>query len=60
MNRADNRVLVPSHDHGYTMATTYTGKAIYNKNTCEWSEYHGEEYLQDGDKVIDNVTIVCY
>lgn len=44
-------VLVPQYDHQYCMMTVQKGKAVWNDKYGTWTEYHGEEYLQDGDKV---------
>lgn len=49
----DNQVLVPAHDHSYRVANLSEGKAVFNPRYNTWSEYHGDEYLDEGDIVVD-------
>ena len=42
----ENEVPAPSYDHSF-------GVAVYSPDTNEWSEYHGDEYLDEGDIVVD-------
>ena len=47
------KVLIPSFDHSYREATIRRIKVVYNKKYREYSEYHGEEYLDEGDEVVE-------
>ena len=51
-------VLVPSHDHQYRKATVRKIKVVYNKKYREWYEYHGDEYLNEGDEVME-MNVAC-
>jgi hypothetical protein len=47
------KVLIPSDDHSYREATVRKVKVVYNKQHKEYSEYHGDEYLEEGDAVVE-------
>lgn len=47
------KVLVPDSDHSYREATIRKMKVVYNKKYRAYSEYVGDEYLEDGDTVIE-------
>lgn len=47
------RVLIPTFDHSYQEATIRRIKVVYNKKYDEYSEYHGDEHLTEGDTVIE-------
>ena len=52
------KILVPSHDHRYREAVIKKTKVVYNHIFKEWYEYHGDEYLDEGDEVFEvNVAI---
>lgn len=52
------KILVPSHDHRYREAIVKKTKAVYNHIYKEWYEYHGDEYINEGDEVFEvNVAI---
>jgi hypothetical protein len=46
------RVLVPSGDHGYREVTVSEQKVVWNRYTRSYSEYAGEDYLEEGDTVV--------
>jgi hypothetical protein len=45
------QILVPSRDHSYREASIRLTKVVYNLKRKEYFEYHGEEFLEDGDIV---------
>jgi hypothetical protein len=47
------KVLVPISDHSYREATVRKIKVVYNKKYRAYSEYVGEDHLEDGDEVIE-------
>lgn len=47
------KILVPSHDHQYREATVSKMKVVYNNIYKEWYEYHGDDYLDEGDEVLE-------
>lgn len=46
-------VLVPNGDHGYYVAHVHKQKVVWNKTYKHYSEYMGDEYLDEGDEVIE-------
>jgi hypothetical protein len=47
------KVLVPTHNHAYREANlTEQVQVVYNKKYNSYSEYFGEDYLQEGDVVL--------
>lgn len=44
-------ILVPSHDHIYYPSSVTATKAVFNSRYYSWSEYVGDEYLEEGDEV---------
>jgi hypothetical protein len=53
MNTQTKKVLVSAHDHGYREAYVTRMKVVYNTKYQEWYEYHGDEYLSEGDTVLE-------
>lgn len=51
------KVLVPDSDHGYREATVRKTKVVYNKKYRAYSEYVGDEYLEDGDEVVEREVV---
>lgn len=47
------KVLVPDSDHSYQKAVVRKMKVVYNKKYHEYSEYYGDDYLDDGDEVVE-------
>lgn len=47
------KVLVPDADHSYREATVRKTKVVYNKKYRVYSEYAGDDYLEDGDEVVE-------
>ena len=47
------KVLIPSSDHGYLEATIRRRKVVYNKKYKQYSEYYDDEYLNEGDEVVE-------
>ena len=47
------RVLVQSGDHSYYEATVWRMNVVYNRFTGIYSEYFGDDYLEDGDEVVE-------
>jgi hypothetical protein len=47
------KVLVPSSDHGYVEVVVRKMKVVFNKKYRSYSEYMGDEYLEDGDEVVE-------
>lgn len=46
-------VLIPTTDHSYREAVVIKTKVVYNKKYREYYEYHGDEYLGEGDEVVE-------
>ena len=46
-------VFVPGHDHDFSPLTIADEKIVYNAKFGHWGEYHGEEYLDEGDIILD-------
>jgi hypothetical protein len=46
-------ILKPWDDHQYTYVVLSKGKAVYNERYYSWSDYVGDEYLDEGDKVYE-------
>lgn len=54
----DNAVLlIPSHDHSYRAASVQVTKAEYHPREKMFNEYHGDQHLSSGSKVIDVIVI---
>ena len=53
MELKDGHILVSWPDHSYYVALIVTSKAVYNVKTREYSEYVGDDWLGDGEMVID-------
>lgn len=49
----DGEILVPAHDHSYRVARIRCVKAVYNAMYKTYSEYFGDDYLIEGNTVID-------
>lgn len=47
------QILVPASDHTYRCMDVETAKVVFNKETREWLEYHGDEYLDENDVVLN-------
>lgn len=47
------QVLIPNGDHGYYVARIRKQKVVYNKKYEVYTEYMGDEYLDEGDEVIE-------
>ena len=47
------QVLVESDDHSYREATIRRMKVVYNQFTGIYSEYFDDNYLEDGDEVVE-------
>jgi hypothetical protein len=47
------KVLIPGTDHSYREAVVKRINVVYNKKYREYSEYHGDDYLGDGDEVVE-------
>lgn len=47
------QVLIPDHDDGYYVAIVRKQKVVYNKKYEVYTEYVGDEYLDEGDEVIE-------
>ena len=47
------RVLVESDDHSYYETTVRRMKVVYNQFTGTYSGYFGDDYLEDGDEVVE-------
>jgi hypothetical protein len=47
------KVLIPGIDHSYREAVIRRVKVVYNKKYRAYSEYAGDEYLEDGDEVVE-------
>lgn len=47
------KVLVPASDHSYREVTVRKIKVVYNKKYREYSEYHGNDYLDGDDEVVE-------
>lgn len=47
------KVLVPSADHGYRVVAIQRMEVVYNKISKAYSEYAGDEYLEEGDEVVE-------
>lgn len=47
------KVLVPGFDHGYRLVVVQRMEVVYNKITKTYSEYAGDEYLEEGDEVVE-------
>lgn len=52
MNHEDFPILVSSSDHGYEKAYIRTTNVVYNTKTRRYSEYVGDEYLEENEIVI--------
>ena len=46
-----NEVLVESHDHGYQIAHVVERKVVFNTKYKTYSEYAGDEYLEENEIV---------
>ena len=46
-------VLVPCSDHKYRTTNLELEKVVFNQRTWIYSEYYGDEYLEEGDVVIE-------
>ena len=53
MKLKNDEVLVPGNDHSYRVAQIRTAKATWNPAAREWFEYVGDEYLEDGEIVVE-------
>lgn len=53
MKTETKKVLVSAHDHRYRVAQVTRMKVVFNKKYNEWSEYYGDEYLNEGDEVME-------
>ena len=47
------KVLVPDSDHEYREARVRKTKVVYNAKYRTYSEYAGDDYLEDGDEVVE-------
>lgn len=47
------KVLIPTNDHGYREATVRITKVVYNKRYRSYTEYFGDDFLEEGDEVIE-------
>lgn len=47
------KVLIPSDDHSYRVGSVKKMKVVYNNRYLSYSEYAGDEYLEDGDVVVE-------
>lgn len=47
------QVLIHDHDHGYYVAIVRKQKVVWNKKYKVYTEYMGDEYLGDGDEVLE-------
>lgn len=45
-------ILISTDDHGYREAKVVETKVVYNKKRRQYSEYAGDEYLEDGDEIV--------
>jgi hypothetical protein len=52
MKLRDGQVLVPSHDHKYAIAWTSHKQVVWNRHSRSYSEYAGDDFLEDGDEVV--------
>ncbi len=46
----DTPLLVPSCDHSYITGTVYIGDVTYWLEHNHWSEYFGDDAMQEGEK----------
>lgn len=53
MKKRHLKVLIPSHDHSYREGTIEQTKVVWNSEYRTFSEYHGDEYLEGKDEVIE-------
>lgn len=47
------QVLIPDGDHGYNVARIRKQKVVWNEKYKVYTEYVGDEYLDEGDEVIE-------
>lgn len=47
------QVLIPDRDHGYYVAHVRKQKVVWNKKYKVYTEYMGDEYLGEGDEVLE-------
>lgn len=52
----DTLVVIPSFDHSYTEATAGPSQAV-RESRSRLAEYHGQEYVGAGMRVIDVVVV---
>lgn len=52
MLNAGDKVLIPSDDHFYQEGRLCEKKVVYNKKYRSYTEYAGDEYLEEGDEVV--------
>ena len=53
MNLKDGYILIPSSDHSYSVVRMVKKKAVYNYKSRSYAEFVGDDYLEDGDIVVD-------
>lgn len=46
-------VLIPNGDHSYREAYVTRAKVVWNTCTRSWSEYVGDEYLDENESVYE-------
>jgi len=47
------KVLVPDGDHSLRLAPLVLKKVVCHEPSKTWSEYAGEEYLAEGERVVE-------
>ena len=50
-------VLSPTGDHGYYRPNVEAGKAAFSAEYKQYSEYHGDDNLDDGETVVNAIII---
>ena len=51
-DKLKDKVLVPGPDHSYTPMNVGMADVVYNETDKTFTEYHGDDYLSEGDIVI--------
>ena len=53
MNLKDGSILIPSSDHSYSVVRMVKKKAVYSHKSRSYAEFVSDDYLEDGDIVVD-------